>query len=435
MSPVLLQSITSEQLLHYIWKTKQFDRTRLRLTDDTPLDICDFGRYNTNSGPDFQHGKIRIGDTIMAGHIEMHIFSSEWETHGHQSDPAYNNVVLHVVAMHDKEVCTQNGTRIPTLVLTEYLDEDIVMRYGMMSAERENIPCARLHPGKVSSDIWNIWKERLNVERLQDRLEWINQELEAAVQDWEAIFFKQMLISMGTNVNKEAFKALARHLDYSVFMRLKSDEVALHAYVLGTSGLLSRGNDAYLTRLRDEYQFICMKYPITAVNPVIWKYARMHPSNFPDIRIAQLTEMFRCKEHFFAKAIDCTTIRQLKDLLKVDDLPVYWQYHYKVGNRSKPCKKTLGNHMKTLIIINAILPLMFLYGRNQNKTELQERALQLLQQVAPEDNYIVRMWQELGVKSESALDTQALIQLKNQYCDQKRCLECSIGHQLLKKKI
>lgn len=161
----------------------------------------------------------------------------------------------------------------------------------------------------------------------------------------------------------------------------------------------------------------------------------MHPSNFPDIRLAQLTEMFRRKEHFFAQAIECTTIRQLKELLKVDDLPVYWQYHYKAGNKSTPGKKTLGNHMKTLIIINAILPLMFLYGRCQNKTELQEWALLLLQQMAPEDNYIVRIWQELGVKSESALDTQALIQLKNQYCDRKRCLECSIGHHLLKKQV
>jgi len=433
MTPILLQSITSEQLLHYIWRTKQFDRTQLRLTDGTPVEIFDFGRYNANSGPDFQHAKIRIGTATLAGHIEMHILSSEWDMHNHQVDPAYNNVILHVVARHDKEITTLRGHSLPTLELPEYLDEGIVRRYNLLKDEVGMIPCYRLRPGMADAGVWNIWKERLNIERLQSRVSWIEQGMEALVQDWDAIFFHQMIVSMGTNVNKDAFTILADHLDYSIFQKIRHDDIALHAYMMGMAGLLQRDDvSPYYKRLTAEYQYLEQKYAVEPLNPVIWKYAKMHPSNFPDIRIAQVTELFRINEHLFSTALECKTIKALKKMLNVVDLPVYWQYHYKAGNRSKPQKKTLGDTMKMLLIINGIIPLMFHYGRVQNKMEYQDRAFNLIEQIPAEDNYITRMWRQLDVACNTALDSQALIQLKTKYCDMSKCLQCSIGHELLR---
>ena len=427
-------TIRSEQLMHYLWRTKQLERTNLRLTDGQGLEILDFGNMNTNSGPDFLNGKIRIGNTILAGHIEMHINSSDWYAHGHQNDQAYKNVILHVVCRNDLTVKTPNEVPIPVLLLMDYIDPAIVEKYARLHSDLIGIPCNRLHPEKVSPQVWNIWKERLNIERLQNRVAWVEQEIEISAQDWEKIFYKQLFISMGTNVNKEAFALLADRLDFKIFGRLSDSPDLLHAYVFGMSGMLDQDmDDPYFNCLKSEFKFLRTKYNLHSIPRVVWKYSRMHPQNFPDIRIAQVAELIRANPHLFSTIMECSTTKQLKKLLSVKDLPVYWNFHYRLGGKEGGRKKVMGDSMKNLIIINCIIPVMFIYGKYQNRSELRETALGLLDQLPPEDNYITRMWQELGVPSHSALDSQALIQLKNHYCDRLQCLSCSIGHELLKK--
>ena len=427
-------TIRSEQLMHYLWRTKQLERTGIKLADGQRLEILDFGNYNSNSGPDFLNGKIRIGDTILAGHIEMHLNSSDWYAHGHQNDPAYNNVILHVVCHNDMAVVTPNGAPIPVLLLLEYIDPTVVEKYDRMNAGLVGIPCSRLHPEKVSPQVWNIWKERLNIERLQSRVSWVEKEIESTVQDWERIFYKQLFMSMGTNVNKEAFAMLADRLDFNIFGRLRDSPDLLHAYVFGMAGMLDQDvEEPYFKCLKSEFEFLRAKYDLHSIPAVVWKYARMHPQNFPDIRIAQVSEMIRTNPYLFTSILESTTIKQLKKLLSVKDLPVYWNFHYRLGGKEGGRKKIMGGSMKNLIIINCIIPIMFIYGKYQNRSELRETALSLLEQLPPENNYITRMWEELGIASRTAQDSQALIQLKNHYCDRLQCLSCSIGHELLKK--
>jgi len=435
MSVTQLQPVTSEHLLHYIWRTKQFHCTSLRLHDGRRLEILDFGRYNTNSGPDFLHGKIRIDDTILAGHIELHIKSSDWNAHDHHHDPAYNNVILHVVSRHDREIRTQKGVILPTLEISEYMDDSILKRYDMMSIEFDGIPCKRLYPGRLPEAIWNIWKERLNIERLQSRAGRVQSCIETSMQDWDDLLFRQTFICMGTNVNKDAFRLLADRLDHKTFMRIRQDEYASHAYVFGMAGLLEGFHEnLYYQRIRSEFQFLKAKFDLQPLNAVIWKYSRMHPSNFPDIRIAQTVELLRKHEHFFAVILECNSITELRKVLEPDHLPEFWDEHYRMGTESRVRKKALGRSTRDLIIINGIIPLLFMYGHHQHQPHLQERALRLLEELPGEQNHIIRMWSELGIKSTSAQDSQALIQLKNNYCDAKRCLQCSIGHELLKRR-
>lgn len=427
--------LTSEYFLHYVWRTKQFDRINLFLTDGRKVEILDFGRHNTNSGPDFLNGKIRIDDTLLVGHIELHIYSADWEAHRHQYDPAYNSVILHVVGCHDKEVVNHNGQQLLTLEFGPLIDEELAHRYESLDTKHSSIPCSKLEPANVPAGIWNIWKERLNIERLQSRVDWVGKSLEASNYDWETIMYRQLFMAIGTNVNKDAFRILSERLDYRVLKKVIHDRDLAHALVFGMAGMLEKDfEESYPKNLKNTFEFLKIKFGLIPLNGIIWKYSRMHPHNFPDIRLAQIVELLRNEDHFFSKIIECVDINALRKLFKVNNLPDYWKDHFILDIPSVSRTKKLGNNSIDLLIINAVIPVLFIYGHQQHLPELQEKALNLMTFISSEDNHIIRQWQQLNIQSETAQDSQALIQLKNNYCDHLKCLQCSIGHELLKKK-
>jgi len=430
VSPVL----SSEYLLHYIWRTKQFERINLFLTDGRKIEIIDFGRYNTNSGPDFLHGKVRVGNTILAGHIEMHLKSSDWEAHNHQSDPAYNSVILHVVGIHDREVNNYNDHQLITLEIGTLIDENISSKFELLNRNHDEIHCSGLNPARVQESIWTIWKERLNIERLQGRVNWVNELMESSKNDWEAIMYRQLFMSMGTNVNKEAFNFLAERIDHKIFMKVRHDELMSHALVFGMAGMLEKKfEEEYPKLLQNTFRFLQNKFELQPLNPVIWKYSKMHPHNFPDLRIAQAVEIMRRNDHFFSQIANAPQIENIRQLLKLNELPEYWNDHFILGHKSVPRTKKLGKNSIDLIIINGIIPVLFMYGHQQHLVQLQEKALEILSEMPQEQNYIIRQWETLNIGSTNAQDSQALIQLKKNYCDHSKCLQCSIGHELLKK--
>ncbi len=427
-----IPDITSEYFLHYIWRTKQFERLQLKLSDCRRLEIIDFGRYNTNSGPDFLHGKIRLEGTVFAGHIEMHLKSSDWVLHQHQCDPAYNSVVLHVVGKHDREVFNQQGHQLITLEIGDLIDPSIAFRFNLLQ-QPGWIPCENLGPSKVASPIWTIWKERLNIERLQSKVDWVNDNITATTANWEEIMYRQLFKAMGTNVNKDAFITLAERIDHKIFQKNKHDEIVSNALVFGMAGLLDKEfEEAYPTELRNAFHFLKRKYDLTPLNPVIWRYSKMHPHNFPDIRLAQIVSLLRQKDHFFATILENISYGSVQKLLDIESLHPYWNDHFILGVPSVPRSKNLGKGTKDLIIINAIVPVLFMYGHAQHLMDLQEKALDLLTSIPAEQNGIIKNWQELNISCENAQDSQALLELKNNYCDHQRCLQCSIGHNLLK---
>ena len=394
--------------------------------------MLDFGKYNTNSGPDFLHGKIRIDDTILVGHIEMHLKTSDWDLHQHQFDPAYNNVVLHVVYDHDREVVDQRGQQLITLNLAGLISEDIIRKYGLLQRPGW-IPCASLDPAKVPTHLWAIWKKRLNIERLQSKVDWVSENMDATKAHWEEIMYLQLFKAMGTNVNKDAFSTLAHRMDYGVFRKNIHDETACFALVFGMAGLLSKEfEDPYANELKNTFHFLSRKYDLTPLNPVIWRYSKMHPHNFPDIRLAQITSLLRQQEHFFSLLLEDISHASIHKLLEINSLPEYWEDHFILGVPSTRRTKKMGKGTKDLIIINAIIPVLFMYGQANHMTKLQEQALELMSSIPSEENNIIRHWKELNVNSENAGDSQALIELKNNYCDRQRCLQCSVGHALLK---
>lgn len=427
-----IPDITSEYFLHYIWRTKQFDRINLILTDGRRLEIIDFGKYNTNSGPDFLHGKVRVDDTILAGHIEMHLKSSDWILHQHQYDPAFNNVILHVVGKHDKEVFTKNDHQLITLEIGGLIDPDIASRFHQLQ-QPGWIPCAKLDPAGVSPLIWSIWKERLNIERLQTKVTWVNDNITATKANWEEIMYRQLFKSMGTNVNKDAFSTLAERMDHRIFRKNQHDEIASNALIFGMAGMLEKEfKEDYPLDLQNNFRFLQKKHDLIPINPLIWKYSKMHPHNFPDIRLAQIVQLLRQKEHFFSSILEDISYNSIHQLLEIDALHPYWQDHFILGVPSISRSKNLGKSTRDLIIINAIVPVLFMYGHSMHMIDLQEKALELLTSIPPEQNGITKNWQELNVISENAHDSQALLELKNNYCDKQRCLQCSVGHSLLK---
>jgi len=423
-----------EAFLHYIWLTRQFDPRQLRLTDGRPLEIIGYGKHNHDSGPDFQHGQIRIEDTMLAGHIEIHIQSAEWRQHGHHEDPAYKNVILHVVWSDDQPVIGTHRQPIPTLELETRVSQSMYRHYLRIMHNQERIPCRPLHPEQVPAEIWAIWKERLVIERLQRKVHLVSTHADLAVQDWEEILFRQLCIAMGMKVNKAAMEHLASKLSKLVLERNRDRSLAVPALIFGVAGMLSSDPcDEYQRSLKQEWEFQKNKYQLQEMNSVEWKYARMHPPNFPDIRLAQLVKLFSTHSHLLSTIVNDPEISSVRKLLAPGELDDYWLTHFRLGKEPSTSRtKKIGNQSIDILIINAVVPVLFLYAYTQGDNSLQDKAITMLERMAPEVNSVTRLWKSIGVDSAHAGDSQALIQLTNEYCSEKRCLECSIGHHLLR---
>lgn len=427
----MMQYTVKEDFLHYLWRTKKLNLTDCSLTSGERLEIQEYGIYNTDAGPDFFNGKIKIGETVWAGNIEMHVLSSDWELHGHRHDKAYDNVILHVVYEHDRELYRSDGILMPTLELKGKIPKLYLENYLRLRQSSDPIPCSN-EIAKTNKDKLQLWLYKLVVERLERKVTPIQAILDETAGHWDECIYRMIARYMGTRVNAEAFSLLAQKLPLSILLKNRDNLHMLEALMYGQAGMLEAGyEDEYFKSLQKEYRHLKNKYTLSPIPGVMWKFSRMRPANFPTLRIAQLAALIHHQGNIFDKMINAANIAEIRLLFK-NQVSEYWSRHYRFDHPSqKNHSGTLSSDMADVLIINAVAPVLFVYGRSTGDDRFTDRAVNLLESVPAEKNHIIAEWDSLGIKAAKAFESQALIQLRNEYCYHKRCLECSIGHQVL----
>ncbi|MEI6752957.1 MAG: DUF2851 family protein [Paludibacter sp.] len=417
-----------ESILHFVWQNKLFTAHQLTTTDGEQVEIIDVGRNNTDAGPDFFNAKVKIGDTVWAGNVEIHVNSSDWNRHNHQSDVAYDNVVLHVIHNADDDVYRTDGERIPQLKLI--FPQHIEDNYESLLIHKQWIACSdKLN--QIPTIFIESWKNALLTERLEQKMNVIEQVLSATNQHWEEAFYITLARSFGFGTNSHAFESLAKSLPLTVLGKHKDNLFQLEALLFGQASLLGVDNAvSYVIELRKEYDFLRSKFSLNPIDGSQWKLLRLRPDNFPHIRIAQFASLIHSSSKMFSKIVEQPEIEFLKQLF-VCKPSTFWNNHYLFDTESPLKNKTLGIQSVNSILINTVVPFLFCYASHKNDELLKDKALQILEQIPSERNSVVTNWLNAGLTSTTAYDSQALLQLKKQYCDEKKCLRCRIGHKVL----
>lgn len=416
----------TEQLLQFVWQFQYFNKSDLFTSNGEALQIINCGTHNSNQGPDFLNAKIKIADTVFAGSIEIHINASEWNTHKHSADENYKNVILHVVWQEDKNL----QLSFPSLELYSRVSNIMLEKYETLMNERQFIPCQK-HIQQISEISFTAWKERLLIERLQEKATYVQQKLEKNNHHWEEVFWQLLAKNFGFKINSDAFENIATSVPLNILGKHKNQLHQLEAILMGQAGLLTQNfTDDYAVMLKKEYLFLKMKYSLADIYIPVY-FLRMRPANFPTIRLSQLAMLVHKSHHLFSKIKEAETIKQVESLFDVQAND-YWHYHYTFEEENTFKKKSLGKQMIQNIIVNTVLPVLYAYGWYNNAEAYKDKALLWASQLLPEKNNITEGFKALGVSNKSAYDSQALIQLKNNYCNKKRCLQCAVGNSILK---
>ena len=429
-----------EQLLHYCWKHKMWPLGEMLTTDDRRVEVIDPGLHNRNSGPDFFNAKVKIGGTLWVGNVEIHDRSSDWYVHGHDSDAHYNNVVLHVVGVADRDVQTEAGDFVPQLVLE--VPQRVHDNYEELLRTDSYPPCYRIIPQLTSLTV-HSWMAALQTERLEQKTIAIGERVRQAGGSWEDAYFQTMARNYGFGINGDAFEEWARHIPLQAVGKHRDDLFQIEAIFLGQAGLLELSaiperyqqqalSEGYFSKLRNEYQYLAHKFSLTPMDASLWRFLRLRPQNFPHIRISQLANLYYQRKAGLSALIDCKDTVAMAEMLRTQVTP-YWETHYTFGSESMKNAKHLSPFSINLLMINTCVPMLFAYGRHAMKESLCDRAFDILEQLKAENNHIIRMWKECGLDVKSAGDSQALIQLKREYCDKRECLRCRIGYEYLKR--
>jgi len=421
-----------EEFLHYLWKNKLLNSSLLKTTDNHFLKILDFGFHNHNAGPDFLNSKIEIEEQVWFGNIEIHVKSSDWYLHQHETDVNYDTVILHVVWDYDADIYMKNNIPIPTLELKNYVDKTLVEKYHNLKMKALKwIPCEK-EIGSIDSFYFNHWLERLFIERLEKKSMLIQELLWQSQNDWETVLFQMLAKGFGLKINGEAFLNFSKSFSCSILRKEQDNLHSLSALFFGQAGFLSEEiENPYHRELREEYLYLKYKYQLKPIAKNQFQFFRMRPSNFPTIRMAQLIALYHAHQNLFSKLIELKSVEGYYKFFKIE-IDSFWETHYTFEKESKSSKKQLSKPFLDLLLINTIIPLQFSYQKSTNTLD-EDSLFTFLKQLKPEKNSIISKFLELGITAKDALETQALLQLKNNYCASKRCLECAIGHQLLKK--
>lgn len=416
----------NERLLQYIWQLQYFNTRNLHTTLGESLQIIHAGTYNSNQGPDFLNGKIKIGDTTWAGHIEMHINASDWHSHNHSNDKNYGNVILHVVWKND----LADILPFPTLELQQHVSSLLLNRYEELIQSAQFIPCQQ-HIRQVSALSFTSWKERLLIERLQQRATGIQAMLQGNKQHWEETFWWLLARNFGAKINSDSFEKIAQSIPLSILAKHKNQVQQLEALLMGQAAMLDKiFEDDYPNMLRREYQFLQKKYGLKKAHAPLY-FLRMRPANFPTIRLAQLAMLVHESHHLFSIVKEEDDLHKVKSHfeLAAND---YWHYHYVFDEETAFKRKVLGEQMIQNIFVNTIVPILYAYGSINDSERYKTKAILWMENLAAEKNSITKGFEQLGVHNHTAFDSQALIQLKNVYCNYKLCLQCMVGNQVLK---
>lgn len=421
----------NEEFLHYIWKSGNFDIHDLSTTKGEELQIFKKGFYNTNSGPDFSDARIKLGDTTWAGNIEVHIKSSDWEKHGHTADKNYDSIVLHVVYEDDKPVKRSNGELIPTLELKNRITGQVYGKYLYLMGAKSWIPCAKEF-GSIDGFVRDNWLDRVLIQRLERKSGEILQNLQHLNNDLEEAFYVQLAGNFGFKINTEPFKRLARSLPYKVIAKHRYSLVQIEALLFGQAGLLEVFfKDEYPIKLQNEYKVLKAKFGLVPIPAHNWKFMRTRPSNFPTIRISQFANLLHSNTNLFSTLLEANKLSEIEKVFDVSTSE-YWRNHYQFDKESRAADKLLGESAIQNIIINTIVPFLFVYANYKGKEELKDKALKLLEEIPAEKNHIITGFSKLGFKAGNAAQSQALIEQKNEFCTHKKCLNCGISNQIFK---
>ena len=417
-----------ETFLQFVWMHNLYEKRNWFFGDDVSIEIINGGTLNHDSGPDFTNACIKIGGVKWVGNVEIHINSSDWEKHQHHKDKAYNNVILHVVLNNDGAVTRENGELLPTI---EIAIEKTVLQLNERLVEEFDWPACKLFMSDVPDIYWSVWLNRLMIERLQSKTEQVEQLLKELKTDWEQCFFIYFLKYFGLNVNQLPFELLGRKTPVNAIYRQKGNLFQIEAILFGQSGLLNDAllGDDYFLQLRDEYHHLRKKFGMNGIEPHLWKFLRMRPSNFPTIRIAQLAQVLNQTDDLLNFVLNAEHVSDLRRMLNVQTSD-YWESHYVFNKDAKKTSKKIGKSSVDTIIINAIIPFLYVYAELNAKPYLQDRVMKFLEELPPENNKVVNRWKDLGCKAKNALDSQGLLQLKNVYCNHKKCISCQIGAKL-----
>jgi len=430
-----------EQLLHYVWKHKLFPLVGLTTCDGEAIEVIDPGLHNTDAGADFFNAKVKIGGTLWVGNVELHCKASEWYAHGHDRDHRYDNVVLHVVGVDDAEAFTSSGRRIPQMILR--VPDNVANSYEELLHTDRYPPCYRLIP-TLSKLVAHSWMATLQVERLQQKTATMTERAARCNGSWEQAYFMTLARNFGFGINGDAFETWASGGWIDKAAHHRDNLLQVEALFIGQAGLLepeaisqqvreAAVKEDYYLALKREYDFLRHKFALQPMDFRLWKFLRLRPQNFPFIRLSQLANLFHSGRTGLSRLVECETIEDVRRLMQTSVSP-YWRTHYTFGKASRECEKSLSAQSIELITINTLVPTLFAYGRYRSEESLCQRATTILEQLKPEANNIVRMWSECGFTARNAADSQALIQLKRQYCDRKDCLRCRIGYEYLKRK-
>ena len=423
-----------EDFLHYVWRTRSFRQQVMKCCTGESLRIIHPGIWNHNQGPDFLHAQLEMDQLSWSGHVELHHHTQDWYKHGHHMDAAYNNTVLHVVLISSgKPVFRFDGTPIPEIELKGRIAPSLIRQYQQLQLSQETIPCAGMI-AKMPAIHMRSWLDRLAAERLESRINRMKEHLKGSHQDWEQLVWEEIAARLGGPVNQDIFRQLCKRMPIRILKKYHGYPNKMEALLYGSSGWLSASypEDDYFNSLKEEWQFLRAKHQISRERPLLFKFMRMRPASFPGIRISQLTMLV----HHFEGLIKLLEPEAVDRLLKAEIRSTdYWRNHYKLGQpASKSNPKTLGQSQKHILITNAIIPLIWIYAEAHGHPEPACLASDGLRLLPTEKNKIIKLFESLGICPKDAWDSQALIQLKKHYCNEKKCLNCQIGHFILKQK-
>lgn len=422
----------NEQLISYLWKYRLYDQN-LTTTTGLPVTVIKTGEQHGNAGPDFFNARIKVGDTLWAGNVEIHVKSSDWYRHGHQTDKAYDNVILHVVYEADTEIIQNNLLVVPTVALSNQMDEGVLERINVLRDSDQDISCGshmmQIEPMKVKS-----WLDRMLVERLEHKSGLVELALHANRNDWEDAFYQLLARNFGFKVNAVPFEMLSRILPRKLLLRYQDRQEFVEALVYGQAGFLEEEmEEEYPAMLKSEYRFLARKHGLMPMDRHLWKFLRMRPANFPTIRLSQFAMLITRNRFSFSDILQMRDPAQLMERLKVQTSG-YWETHYMMNKTGPHAIKSIGYDSISNIIINTVAPTLFFYGRRNGDEQMVDRALELLSSIPYEKNKVLDSWSANGIHARNAFDSQALLHLHANYCCAKRCLDCAIGREIVAEK-
>ena len=420
-----------ESFLHYIWKFLKFNVKNLKTTENLPLTILDPGGHNLDSGPDFEQARIKIDSIEWAGHVEIHVQSSDWEKHKHHLDKTYDNVVSHVVWENDKQVHIHSEP-IPTLELKGRIEQSSIRDYNNFISTNKEIVCSD-SLNLISKMTFNSMLDRVAVERLEKKGKRILKILSTNHNDWEATTYICLAQNFGFSTNKDSFRRLVESLPFQVISKYFGSIRSLEALLFGQAGFLEDPKDSYQDALHKEYQFLKSKHQLESkLQRSNWKFSKIRPSNFPTVRLAQFASILSTRDHLFSKLITISNAKDLSNLFRTSPSD-YWKTHYDFGKKIERRPVKIGNSSIDNVMINTIAPLLAAYRTYSGTQEYLDLAISILEHTKPESNRITKKWERTDQQPQHAFDSQALIELYTSYCSHKKCLNCNVGIEILSK--